>query len=257
MRVLSKSEQEQHYREIMVTQRGNRNLFSCGYEERFDPFLLRGRPALTTIFETMFAELFPQPAGRLLDIGCGSGFYLPLLSRFADEIIGFDLSPEMVAGAGELIDASGITNVRLFVGDAEQIDLPDGTVDCILCFDVLHHIPDLPRALAEMHRLLCPGGRLIAIEPNVLNPAVFAAHAMPAEERGAVMRNWPWGFGPMLAPYFEGVHVRFINYVASSSSEFISLVLSGLTKVMARTPLRVFSMRQIVTGTRRAKVGES
>ena len=254
MRVLTKSEQEQHYREIMVTHRGNRKLFSCGYDERFDPFLLRGRPALSAIFETMFDELFPQPAGRLLDVGCGSGFYLPLLSRFAAEIVAFDFSPEMIAGAQELIDASGITNVRLFVGDAEQVDLPDGTFDCVLCFDVLHHIPALPRALAEMHRLLRPGGRLVAIEPNVLNPAVFLAHALPAEERGALMRNWPWRFAPILAPYFEDVQVRFINYVASSSSEIISQVLSGLTKVMACTPLRVFSMRQIMTGTRRKKV---
>jgi len=254
MKMLSKSEQEEYYRELMVTRRGNQNLFSCGYAERFDPFLLDSRPALSHIFEEMFDTLFPEPAGRLLDVGCGSGFYLPLLSRYAEEIVGFDLSPEMVEGAWELIRAKGVSNVELFIGDAEQIDLPAGTFDYILCFDVLHHIPDLPGALKEMYRLLRPGGRLVAIEPNVLNPAVFAAHAVPAEERGALMRNWPWRFKQALSPYFDEIEVRFINYIASSPSERVSALLDVLTTVMARTPLRVFSMRQIITCTRRKEV---
>ena len=100
-------------------------------------------------------------------------------------------------------------------------------------------------------RVLQPAGRFAAIEPNALNPAVFIAHAAPAEERGAIRRNWPWRFKPALSPYFDDIQVRFINYIASSPSEGVTRALNRVDSLMAHTPLRAFSMRQIVTAVRR------
>jgi ubiquinone/menaquinone biosynthesis C-methylase UbiE len=54
--------------------------------------------------------------------------------------------------------------VRLWAGDAERIDAPDGGYDAVFDFGIVHHIPSWRAALSEIHRVLAPGGRLYAEE---------------------------------------------------------------------------------------------
>lgn len=89
----------------------------------------------------------------VLDLGCGSGENLaPPLARGANAIA-IDLSEELVQ----------LARKRLAMANPQRI-LPDGSVDAILCSSLLHHL-DIPRAMAEMKRLLKPSGFAVVKEP--------------------------------------------------------------------------------------------
>ncbi|MBX7077992.1 MAG: methyltransferase domain-containing protein [Nannocystaceae bacterium] len=90
----------------------------------------------------------------VLEVGCGTGLVLQRVARFARSAQGIDLSPGMLAHAR----ARGL-DVR--EGSATALPLPDESVDVAYSFKVLSHVPELERALAEMLRVVRPGGHLV------------------------------------------------------------------------------------------------
>ena len=103
--------------------------------------------------------------GRALEIGCGRGVGTDLIVRLfgADAVDAFDLDPRMVARARERLSAYG-SRVRVWVGDASTIDAPDATYDAVFDFGIIHHVPEWRRVVAEVHRVLKPGGRFYGEE---------------------------------------------------------------------------------------------
>ncbi|MCZ4491646.1 MAG: hypothetical protein JWP53_577 [Conexibacter sp.] len=98
------------------------------------------------------------PGARLLDAGCGSGRTLDELVRYG-RVSGIDLSPQAVAAA----QRRGHQDVR--VGRVEQLPFADGTFDVVTCLDVIEHTPDDRASLAELRRVVRPGGLLLATVP--------------------------------------------------------------------------------------------
>ena len=99
----------------------------------------------------------------VLDIGSGSGTDVLLAARAVGptgEVIGLDLTAAMLAKFENVVGAAGVQNVRALAGNAEQIPLPDASVDVVTSNGVLNLVPDKRAAFAEIHRVLKPGGRL-------------------------------------------------------------------------------------------------
>ena len=98
--------------------------------------------------------------GRALEIGCGQGVGAEIiLDRFgAAAVDAFDVDPDMVARAKRRLSHHG-DRVRLWVGDASKIDTPDSVYDAVFDFGIIHHVPDWHSAVAEVARVLRPGGR--------------------------------------------------------------------------------------------------
>lgn len=107
----------------------------------------------------------PTGGGRALEMGCGRGVGVEIaLDLFgADSVDAFDLDPRMLAQAQKRLRRRG-SRVRLWVGDAATIPAPDATYDAVFDFGIIHHVPHWRRALAEVHRILKPGGRFYAEE---------------------------------------------------------------------------------------------
>ncbi|HST66870.1 MAG TPA: class I SAM-dependent methyltransferase [Mycobacteriales bacterium] len=116
----------------------------------------------------LIAGMPATPYRRALEIGSGTGFFLLNLMQagVAEAGVVTDISPGMVAVA--LRNAAGLgLDVSGQVADAETIPLPDDSVDLVVGHAVLHHIPDVERALREVLRVLKPGGRFVfAGEPT-------------------------------------------------------------------------------------------
>lgn len=98
------------------------------------------------------------PRGRLLDVGCGYGFFLAA-AREHFEVEGCDVSPHALDRARELLPG-----VPLHLSGAAGFSLP-GVFDAITCFDSLEHVPDLEGALANLSAHLAPGGVLALTVP--------------------------------------------------------------------------------------------
>ena len=104
-----------------------------------------------------------EAEGRILEIGVGSGLNLPLYGSAARAVIGIEPSPELLRMARRR--AAGISvPVEFLETSAEAIPLDAGSVDAVVTTWTLCTIPDAPRALAEMRRVLKPGGALLFVE---------------------------------------------------------------------------------------------
>ena len=104
-----------------------------------------------------------EAEGRILEIGVGSGLNLPLYRSAARAVIGIEPSPELLRMARRR--AAGISvPVEFLETSAEAIPLDAGSVDAVVTTWTLCTIPDAPRALAEMRRVLKPGGALLFVE---------------------------------------------------------------------------------------------
>jgi SAM-dependent methyltransferase len=101
------------------------------------------------------------PGARFLDVGCGTGRWLRRYQQFGFRAVGLDATPGMLRTARE----HG-TAVPLIAGEAGRLPFPDASFDAVSDVTVVQHIPlaSQPQALAEMLRVLKPGGRLILIE---------------------------------------------------------------------------------------------
>lgn len=104
-----------------------------------------------------------DPSAVVLDIGCGAGTDLLLAARRlgpAGRAIGVDMTDAMRARAAAGASACGLTNVEVRSGDATRLPVDDRSVDVVISNGVLNLVPDKPAALAEIARVLKPGGRV-------------------------------------------------------------------------------------------------
>lgn len=120
-------------------------------------------------FQTFVRAADVQPGQRVLDIGCGTGYFAGLLAQTVGAnglVVGVDASPEMIAYARRV---RGRTNCQFQVGTAEALSLPSEQFDVVVSSLFMHHLPaDLqPVAVAEMLRVLRPGGTLLIVEAQV------------------------------------------------------------------------------------------
>jgi ubiquinone/menaquinone biosynthesis C-methylase UbiE len=108
------------------------------------------------------AALSATPGERILDIGCGPGFYVAeLLAEVGQDgfVVAVDASPDMLALAQQRCEAHD--NVSFREGTANALPVGDGECDAALSVQVMEYVADVPGALAEIHRALRPGGRVL------------------------------------------------------------------------------------------------
>lgn len=116
-------------------------------------------PAMTSA-ETLGAliELVPEGDGDWIDVACGPGVVSRATAARVGSVKGVDLTPAMIAEAERRAGEEGIENVRFALGDATVLDLADDSFDGAITRLSLHHIPAPVRVVAEMARLVRPGG---------------------------------------------------------------------------------------------------
>ena len=110
---------------------------------------------------TAVADL--KPGERVLDLGSGGGIDVLLSARRVGPtgfVYGVDMTDEMLALAEANRASAGATNVEFLKGRIEDVPLPDAAVDVVISNCVINLSVDKPRVLAEMFRVLAPGGRI-------------------------------------------------------------------------------------------------
>lgn len=109
-------------------------------------------------------ELLPEKLGRVLDVGCGPGVMTEVVLERGGVFDGVDLSPEMVREAKEKL--GHLPNVSFAEGNIETINAPDNSYDQLICMAVIEYLNTPDKAMAEMARVLKPGGIAIITMPK-------------------------------------------------------------------------------------------
>ncbi|MFI5280983.1 MAG: methyltransferase domain-containing protein [Gemmatimonadales bacterium] len=109
----------------------------------------------------------PRPDWTALDIATGTGHTALAVAPHVASVIGFDLTPEMLAEADKLRAARGVSNVTFREGDVHALPFPDASFDLVTSRRAPHHFSNITLALGEMKRVLRPGGRLLIDDRSV------------------------------------------------------------------------------------------
>lgn len=111
--------------------------------------------------------------GVFLDYACGNGEKaIQAIKRGAALAIGLDISDVSIRNAKQAAKAERVSDrCYLIQGDCEDTELPDSSIDTILCCGMLHHL-DLAKAYRELFRILKPGGRILGVEALGHNPII-------------------------------------------------------------------------------------
>lgn len=144
-------------------------------------------------------RLLPLSAGdRVLEVGAGAGHLTKRLAERGLDITGIDANPN----ASEVADTDRVVTMR-----AEELDFPDGSFDALISVHAIEHIPALDDALAEMARVLRPGGRVLFIYPAEPIMGMYAIptsvilHGTPLRAREVhCQKLWPAKLRRMVAP---------------------------------------------------------
>jgi 2-polyprenyl-3-methyl-5-hydroxy-6-metoxy-1,4-benzoquinol methylase len=108
---------------------------------------------------------------KILDAGCGPGTYGIMLAQAGNEVVGIEISAVGAQVANQRARQKGV-NFTARVGDLEDLQFDDNTFDVCFCGWVLHHFPNIKRAVSELVRVLKPGGIIALAEPNESNLAI-------------------------------------------------------------------------------------
>ncbi|WP_369182255.1 class I SAM-dependent methyltransferase [Streptomyces sp. Y1] len=172
--------------------------WSAVYDSLPSSYIEVEEPVLHGILDTL-------PAGTALDAACGTGRQSAALVSRGHRTIGVDQSPEMLAKAQERAPAA-----ELRTGSLEELPLDDDSVDLAVCSLAMTHLPDLTAGVAELARVVRPGGRILVSD---LHPFVIALQGqcvfVHGSDRLAFVRNHVHLPGRYLAAFTAaGLRVR-------------------------------------------------
>lgn len=178
------------------------------------------------------------PGARIADLGCGSGVFTDLMRQRGYNCVGVDLSAKLIG-----IGRAKYPKVEFIEGDVEHLPFPSASLDGILLSGIVHHLPDPSRCAAEAFRVLRPGGRFVAFDPNRMNPFMWlyrdrsspfyssvgvTANERPilADELAAVFRHAGFEVG---TDYMYGLRYR---YLASTTVRNLLPVYHAIDQIL-------------------------
>lgn len=156
------------------------------------------------------AALAARPGERILDVGCGPGFYVrELLDEVGERgsIMAVDASPDMLALARRRCEGRG--NVTFAEGNAVALPVADGDFDAALCVQVMEYVADPEAALTEMHRALRPGGRVLVWD---VDWATVWWHSADADRMRRVLVAWDEHLADPSLPRTLGARLRAAGF---------------------------------------------
>ena len=201
-----------------------------------------------TRFRAVLEALDPGAGEEILEIGCGSGFYTRELVRSGAAVTASEYAPSALAQArrnlGELAD-----EVDLRIEDAQRLSFVDQSFDKVLLSEVIEHVPEPERAVAEAARVLRPGGLLAVSTPSRYSP-LNLAYGVKRRVRGYAFNEHlheftPGSFRRLLEPHFDVEALEFANFVLAYPADELYLrlgspglgLLERAERALARAPI--------------------
>ena len=172
-------------------------------------------------------RLSPQQGGQLLDFGCGNGAQTRLFVADYDHVLGVDIAGAPVQELMDWALATGnAARVQVEIYDGRHLLCADSSLDAAISFEVLEHVEDEAMALAELARVLKPGGVLAISVPN--RWWVFETH-------GAKLPLLPWNRVPFFSWLPTRIHDRWARARIYRRRQIVAkLEAAGFAVITAR-----------------------
>jgi len=181
--------------------------------------------------------------GRVLDVATGTGDMALELARYTGSVVGLDLCQEMLSRGRVKTEERGLGNsIDFIVGDALALPFSDNSFDCALNGFALRNVADINLFLAELRRVVKPGGRVVCLE--LVRPASGII--------GAFYRFYLYRIVPVLGRWVSGDGKAY-RYLPDSVGCFLSVV--EFHRMMEEVGFRQVGHRSLNLGTIAVHVG--
>ena len=160
---------------------------------------LEYNPALEARYRIVVESVRTNPGGSLLDVGCGDGYLLSQLAGSIDEGIGIDSEEEAVRVGSQML--GDLQHCSLQMNVCYDLPFEDARFDWVTSTDVIEHLEDPAQHLAEIARVLKPGGRLVLTTPKYRPDRMWDERHVQ-EFKAEKLRG-------LLDQYFSEVEMRF------------------------------------------------
>jgi ubiquinone/menaquinone biosynthesis C-methylase UbiE len=142
--------------------------------------------------QMLAAEIASTPGADVLDLGCGAGHASFACAPHAHSVVAYDIAEPMLAVVASAARERGMDNIRTQQGPAERLPFADASFDWVVSRFSAHHWHDLPHALAEVRRVLKPGGRVLFIDVAGADHPLLDTHLHAVEllRDGSHVRNY-------------------------------------------------------------------
>ena len=195
-------------------------------------------PALfAPVAEQMAAGTALPPQARVLDIACGTGVVARTVAdrlQGQGQITGLDLNPAMLRVARRRSDAAGL-EIDWVQGDAQTLPFPDAAFDLVFCQQGIQFFPDRAGAVAEMHRVLAPGGEVAVACWRGLARNPFFAHLAQAVQQRV-------GSGALAMPFSLDDPLELAGLLQQAGFQDVSVEPIAFTAIYAQ-PERFVDMQ--------------
>jgi arsenite methyltransferase len=164
---------------------GAQALRMLGYEETILNLLPESVQAVYCGVGNPFSLGAIDPGMAVIDIGCGAGvdtLFAALMVGPGGKAVGIDMTPEMIERANENLNQMKLPNVSFYIASAEQIDFPPEGFDVAISNGVLNLVVNKETALAEIYKVLKPGGRLMLADQVLTGE--------PPESKKDMLASW-------------------------------------------------------------------
>ncbi|SDH59492.1 class I SAM-dependent methyltransferase [Paraburkholderia phenazinium] len=131
--------------------------------------------------QTLAASIAATPGATVLDMGCGAGHASFAAAQHAQAVVAYDIAPQMLATVAAAAKERGLDNIRTQQGAAETLPFDDASFDWVISRMSAHHWHDVPKALAEVRRVLKPGGRVLFIDIAGIDHPLLDTHIQAVE----------------------------------------------------------------------------
>ena len=180
-----------------------------------------------------------RPEMKVLELGCGTGYFTQSLVKTGADLTAIDISPDLLEVARKACQAP---NVRFVIENAYAMSFGDGVFDSVVGSSVLHHL-EVERALAELCRVLKPGGTLFFTEPNMMNPQIAIQKNVPAIKRRlgdspdeTAFFRWSLG-GKLRKAGFRDVRIDCFDFLHPKVPEALIPLVSSAGWVCEKLPV--------------------
>jgi arsenite methyltransferase len=158
----------------------------------------------------VYQALAAEPGERILDVGCGPGFYVSeLLDQVGPDgsVVGVDASPQMLAVAAHR--SEGRPNVSFHQSDATSLPVEDAGFDRVVCVQVLEYVSEVEAALRDIHRVLRPGGRAVVWD---VDWATLSWHSHDSARMERALRAWDEHLADPVLPRTLAPRMRAVGF---------------------------------------------
>jgi SAM-dependent methyltransferase len=177
-----------------------------GKEARFSSDL--ERPSVLRHFVPLIRRYLSN-TDHCLDLGCGPGGFLALMAPYCGHIVGADIVPDFIEECRRNIERKALRNASAVLLAQEELPFESGEFDKVIMIDTIHHLERHDTTMAEVFRVLKPGGMLLIFEPNKANPLLAVMCALDPNEHGLLRLGSFSAYRGLLGDAVRVVHQQY------------------------------------------------